>query len=316
MSAGMTLDQFLDPYDIIKELGSGSYSTVYLAQEKKTGKQVAIKLFYNEFADNETIEKEFSIQKQFNCPYIIETYGLYKDADQWILLMEYASGGELFNEIVEHGFFSESDAALIVQQVLIGLKVLHESHIIHRDLKPENLLLSRDVNGEPVIKICDFGLSDVFGEKLMRDYCGTVGYAAPEIMMNVPYDETIDIWSLGVIVYVLMSGCTPFYGETDEILCDRVCKGKYSFPEARFGHISNEAKDFITKMLKVDPRERISIEEALNHPWIVGKAPKIDLAPTKEYLKQYQIEMKAKRVCALLKSRNRFSLLSQDKRAQ
>lgn len=305
----LTLDEFMQPYEIQKEIGKGGFSTVYLGVEKATNKQVAIKCFQSQKSNNETIKKEFDIQKKFDCPYIVDTYGLFSDGDQYVLIMEYVNGGELFDAIVERGSYSEKDAADITQQVLLALKVLHENHIIHRDLKPENLLIQNTDDGKTLCKIADFGLSDIFTNEQMQTYCGTVGYACPEIMKNVPYDKSADIWSLGVIVYILLCGCQPFDGDDQVELTQNILTANFEFFSPEWDDISGAAKNFISRMLQVDQAKRISVDEALKHPWISGNAPSANLDVSKTHLRKFVVDQKAKRVISLLRSKNRFDLL-------
>ena len=226
--------------------------------------------------------------------------------------MEYANGGQLFNKMSQYSY-SESDAAKFVQQILIGLKVLHYNNIIHRDLKPENLLLSKDYNtGETTIKISDFGLAGILSsEKIFSEFCGTTHYTAPEIIDNKPYDSSVDIWSLGVIVYAILSGSYPFSGESDQDLKLNILMTEPKFDSYQWNEISEDAVDFIKKILKFDPKDRITIDEALNHPWLTGNAPKIELDDLRKHLTKFNLNEKIKnignRAKAAIKLRNLIS---------
>ena len=307
----MSFQDFLAPYEILKELGKGGFSIVYLAKERATGKLVAIKVIDKD-VDNENAPKtEFSIQREFESPYIVNILSYYEDESHFLLVIEYVNGGELFDAIVNEGAYSEFDAAKLVQQILIGLKVLHDNNVIHRDLKPENLLLSIDEKtGETTVKISDFGLAGIFSDEKISQYCGTEGYAAPEIMNNVPYDSSVDIWSLGVIVYILLCGFRPFESDDRYELYQQVTSGTVEFPSPEWDEISKEAIDFISQMLKIDPTKRITIEDALNHPWIAGHAPKIQLGDLRQHLKKFNLKRKLKRVANATKAAILFKKIS------
>lgn len=307
----MSIKQFLEPYEIIKELGKGGFSIVYLAKEKATGRLVAIKVIEKDDENTTALKTELSIQREFESPYIVNILSYFEDESHFLLVIEYVNGGELFDAIVNNGAYSEFDAAKMVQQILIGLKVLHDNNVIHRDLKPENLLISvDDATGETTVKISDFGLAGIFSDEKISQYCGTEGYAAPEIMNNVPYDSSVDIWSLGVIVYILLCGFRPFESDDRYELYQQVTSGKVEFPSPEWDDISKEAIDFVSSMLKIDPAQRITIENALNHPWIAGHAPKVQLGDLRNHLKKFNLNRKLKRVANATKAAIMFKKLS------
>ena len=186
---------------------------------------------------------------------------------------------------------------------MIGLKVLHDNNVIHRDLKPENILLSKnEANGETTAKISDFGFADLFSEAKLQKYCGTEGYAAPEIMLHIPYDQSVDIWSLGVIVYVLLSGKLPFDAEDSFTLTKQICKCNPDYTSERWANISKSAIDFIQQMLQFEPEKRITVENALKHEWITGHAPKVQLGDLRNHLKKFNLQRKLKRVANAAKA--------------
>ena len=303
--------KLLDAYEIGRELGRGGFSIVYLATEKATGKQVAIKMIEKDVdVDSAEIASEFKIQRQFDCPYIVNIYDFCEEPTRFILVMEYVNGGELFDAIVNDGPYSEHDAAALVQQILIGLKVLHDNNIVHRDLKPENLILQKNDDGTTTCKISDFGLAGIFTLERMRRYCGTEGYAAPEIMRNVPYDESVDVWSLGVIVYVLLCAFRPFESEDPVELYQLVTNGELEFPSPEWDDVSLLARDFIDKMLQRTPEKRIKIDEALEHPWIQGNAPKVKLGDLHQHLKKFNVKRKLKRVTEVAKAAERLKRIA------
>lgn len=185
-------------------------------------------------------------------------------------------GGELFDKISEEQYFSERDAANIVKQVLSAINYCHQMKIVHRDLKPENLLL--DKGAEPKVTIIDFGTSAMFDpQKKMSQKFGTPYYIAPEVLKK-NYDEKCDLWSIGVIMYILLCGYPPFNGANDKQIIEAVLKGKFTLEgknttiyksiEPEWDDVSDDAKDLVRKLLTYDPAKRISAQDALQHPWI------------------------------------------------
>ncbi|KFG30368.1 calcium-dependent protein kinase CDPK3, partial [Toxoplasma gondii p89] len=276
MTPGMYITQqkahLSDRYQRVKKLGSGAYGEVLLCKDKLTGAERAIKIIKKSSvtttSNSGALLDEVAVLKQLDHPNIMKLYEFFEDKRNYYLVMEVYRGGELFDEIILRQKFSEVDAAVIMKQVLSGTTYLHKHNIVHRDLKPENLLLeskSRDA----LIKIVDFGLSAHFevGGK-MKERLGTAYYIAPEVLRK-KYDEKCDVWSCGVILYILLCGYPPFGGQTDQEILKRVEKGKFSFDPPDWTQVSDEAKQLVKLMLTYEPSKRISAEEALNHPWIV-----------------------------------------------
>jgi len=219
------------------------------------------------------LEREIDIMKKLQHPNIIQLMEVIDTADTLFLVLEFASGGELFDAIVDKGSYSEAEAAKIIHQILDAVLYLHNHGIAHRDLKPENLLLLKNENGEEIIKIADFGLSKDFGEEQLQTSVGTPDYVAPEVLMGEPYDIAVDIWSIGVISYVLLCGFPPFYGDSQKELFENIMDGRYDFPAPEWTEVSKEAKNFIQRILLVDPEKRYTAEEALADEWLKSFEP-------------------------------------------
>ncbi|XP_071520353.1 calcium/calmodulin-dependent protein kinase type 1 isoform X1 [Panulirus ornatus] len=185
--------------------------------------------------------------------------------------MELVTGGELFDRIVEKGSYTEKDAADLIRQVLEAVDYMHDQGVVHRDLKPENLLyFSQDEDSK--IMISDFGLSKMEDSGIMATACGTPGYVAPEVLAQKPYGKAVDVWSIGVIAYILLCGYPPFYDENDANLFAQILKGEFEFDSPYWDEISDSAKDFIRQLMCVDVEKRYTCKQSLRHPWICGNA--------------------------------------------
>merc|ERR1712032_147806 len=189
--------------------------------------------------------------------------------------MEIAAGGELFDKIIESGHFTEVQAAVLMQQIVRAIYYMHENQVCHRDLKPENFLfMTKDPIEKALLKIIDFGLSYKFTQnQVLTTKAGTPYYVAPQVLAG-KYDQLSDLWSVGVIMYVMLCGYPPFFGETDAEVLSKVRLGNFSFNAADWKNVSEDAKNLIRMLLKMNPRDRYTAEQALNHEWIKNKAPK------------------------------------------
>jgi len=217
------------------------------------------------------LQREIDIMQKLDHKNIISLEEVYDEKDTIYLVMELVSGGELFDQIVTRGTYSENDAANIVRQILEAVDYMHANGIAHRDLKPENLLCSGDENN--TIKVTDFGLSKDFGGASLRTSCGTPDYVAPEVLKGHTYDNSVDVWSIGVITYILLCGFPPFYGNTDQQIFEKILRVEYDFPSPDWDNISPEAKQFIKSILIGEPTKRPSAAEALEAAWIKNQAP-------------------------------------------
>jgi len=237
---------------------------------RESGAQRAVKVLRKSQMDAEEqkmLFNEINILKSLDHPNIIKMFEFFEDEKRYYLVTEICKGGELFDEIINRGKFTERDAAVLIKQLLMCINYCHKKNIVHRDLKPENILLEANKEFDQ-IKIIDFGTSVVLDNgKFLEEKLGTPYYIAPEVL-NKKYNQTCDIWSTGVIVYILLSGIPPFNGPSDEEIMKKVRTGKFSFQDACWAGISDKAKDFITQLLTFDVSKRPTAEDAINHPWI------------------------------------------------
>jgi len=260
----------LEGWELGRELGSGHFAKVRLCTNTTTGQVAAVKIIKNPKGSKLAIIKsEVDILKSVEHPYIVRCFDAIDSPDKMYLVMEIMKGGELFDRIVDKGHFTEADAAGVTAKLFSAIKYLHDKNIAHRDLKPENLLMADDTP-ESEVKITDFGLSKAFDEQtqVMQTPCGTPGYIAPEVLVMKGYDKQCDVWSLGVIVYILLCGFPPFYADNDAQLFEKIKRGEFEFLRPYWDPISDSAKDFIRQMLRVDPKQRITCDQALAHPWL------------------------------------------------
>uniref|UniRef100_A0A8C7W1M3 non-specific serine/threonine protein kinase n=1 Tax=Oncorhynchus mykiss TaxID=8022 RepID=A0A8C7W1M3_ONCMY len=251
---------------------TGAFSEVVLAEEKRTQKLVAIKCIPKKALEGKenSIENEIAVLHKLKHANIVSLEDIFESKTHLYLIMQLVSGGELFDRIVEKGFYTEKDASKLIQQILDAVKYLHDMGIVHRDLKPENLLYD-SMEEDSKIMISDFGLSKIEGSgSVMSTACGTPGYVAPEVLAQKPYSKAVDCWSIGVIAYILLCGYPPFYDENDAKLFEQILKADYEFDSPYWDDISDSAKDFIVHLMEKDPRIRYTCDQALQHPWIAG----------------------------------------------
>ena len=266
-------------YKIIKKLGAGAFSEVFLIQNRITNSFECAKIIerssLNSFED-EDIMNEIKTLSAMDHPNIMKIKGYYQTNNHLYIVSEFLSGGELFDRIIEVHNFNESQAAKLIEQILSAVSYLHKHSIIHRDLKPENIVFdSKDKDS--LLKIIDFGTSKKISKnEKLRSRLGTAYYIAPEVLAQ-SYNAKCDIWSCGVIFYVLLFGIPPFNGKTDEEIFEKIKKGNFRFPES--GHkVSSEAKNLISKMLTKNPDSRPTAEQLLKDPWFEKmKEKSIDL---------------------------------------
>ncbi|CBH16529.1 serine/threonine kinase, putative [Trypanosoma brucei gambiense DAL972] len=261
----MTPPVRLGPYCLGEKLGFGNFSTVRLATDEG-GKKFAVKIIDKTRLRKEKMEdqmlREVAIMRSIKHRNVIDLHDVLESANHYYLVLEFVSGGELFDKIVAAKRFDEPTARRYFQQLIAGVHHCHGKGFAHRDLKPENLLL--DAVG--VLKISDFGLGNRQQDILLKTVCGTPNYVAPEVLMERGYNGLCaDIWSCGVILYVMLAGRLPFEDRSMRHLLARIERGEYSMVR----HVSDAAKDLIARMLVVNPKKRITLEAIISHPWFV-----------------------------------------------
>ncbi|KAF8820493.1 calcium-dependent protein kinase CDPK2B [Cardiosporidium cionae] len=251
-----------------RALGQGTYGSVVVGKDRETGAFRAVKTISKSQLKNlDRFRSEISIMKALDHPNIIKLFQTYEDHRSIYLVMELCQGGELFDRIIEKGHFTEKHAAVLMKQIFSALHYLHSNNIMHRDLKPENFLFLHK-SDDSSLKIIDFGLSCRFKPGTFASTkAGTPYYVAPQVLQGC-YDYTCDYWSSGVIMYILLCGYPPFYGETDAEVLEKVRLGNFYFSGPEWKRVSEDAKDLIRRLLRINPQERYSAEQALQHVWI------------------------------------------------
>ncbi|XP_029536612.2 MAP/microtubule affinity-regulating kinase 4-like isoform X1 [Oncorhynchus nerka] len=279
-------------YRLLKTIGKGNFAKVKLARHILTGKEVAIKIIDKNQLNPTSLQKlfrEVRIMKGLNHPNIVQLFEVIETENTLYLIMEYASGGEVFDYLVSHGRMKEKEARAKFRQIVSAVHYCHLKNIVHRDLKAENLLLDADSN----IKIADFGFSNEFtmGNKL-DTFCGSPPYAAPELFQGKKYDgPEVDIWSLGVILYTLVSGSLPFDGQNLKELRERVLRGKYRVPF----YMSTDCEGILRRFLVLNPTKRCTLEQIMNDKWINsgydGEELKAHIEPLEDHNDGSRIEV-------------------------
>ena len=290
-------------YDFGEMLGKGGFAEVRLATEKATGKQVAMKIMTlpanpRSVDDNtrEDVMKEINLLTGLDHPNIVKLYEYFDEKKKFYLSTELMRGGELLKSVIEKERYGENDAKQCFVQMLRGIQYLHENKITHRDLKLENLML--DEKGSNVVKIVDFGLAKRAQETIMDTVCGTPQYVAPEVISGDDtsvYDNKVDMWSAGVVLYVLLGGYPPFYDENEPRLFQKIANGIYDFDDDVWEVVSEDAKDLIRGLLTVNPAKRLDATQALQHKWVKTENAVNNslLATQKNMAKTYRKRLKA-----------------------
>uniref|UniRef100_A0A0D9WKB3 non-specific serine/threonine protein kinase n=1 Tax=Leersia perrieri TaxID=77586 RepID=A0A0D9WKB3_9ORYZ len=308
---GRPMEDVRASYTFGRELGRGQFGVTYLATHKPTGHRYACKsIAARKLAradDADDVRREVHIMHHLTGHRnIVELRGAFEDRHSVNLVMELCEGGELFDRIIARGHYSERAAAALCREIVSVVHSCHSMGVMHRDLKPENFLFLNKREDSP-LKATDFGLSVFFkpGEQF-RDLVGSAYYVAPEVLKR-RYGAEADIWSAGVILYILLSGVPPFWAENEDGIFDAVLQGHIDFSSEPWPSISSAAKDLVKRMLRQDPKERLTAAEILNHPWIRedGEAPDKPLDITViSRMKQFRAMNKLKKVALKVVAEN------------
>uniref|UniRef100_A0A6A7G4F7 Calcium/calmodulin-dependent protein kinase type IV isoform X1 n=1 Tax=Hirondellea gigas TaxID=1518452 RepID=A0A6A7G4F7_9CRUS len=301
-STGRTRRRFNNLFRLDERLGVGHFSTVYACTEISTGKRFAVKVMKRSLVNAVALRDEVAVLRRVgDHPNVVALHDVFDDTDGFRIVMDYCSGGDLFSRIIAEGESSEKRTSEIIFQLASALQHIHACGITHRDLKPENILLtSKDVNAN--IKVGDFGLSTIIQDKsgLMKTVCGTWAYCAPEVIRRVEYTLAVDIWTLGLLMFILLSGYHPFdlFGDLNEAeLITKIQSCDYNFDDPIWDDVSAAAKDIISNLLQVAPEKRMSLEKLLETDWILGRgvpqAPRTKLIDRLQQFKNFRVTVLA-----------------------
>ncbi|KAG7304998.1 hypothetical protein JYU34_010432 [Plutella xylostella] len=263
-----------DHYEMLSEIGRGKFGTVYLCREQSTGLQLAAKLVAVRGRDERrNVEREVDVMRRLRHPRLIQLYDAYEWGKCMCVVLELITGGELFERVIDEDFvLTERACTVFMRQICEGIEFVHRQNILHLDMKPENILCLTKAGNR--IKIIDFGLARFYDpEKKLQVLFGTPEFVAPEVVNFDQIGYGTDMWSVGVICYVLLSGLSPFMGETDIETMANVTVAKYDFDDEAFNEISDDAKDFIRKLLVKDKESRPTAPECLRHGWLARRPP-------------------------------------------
>ncbi|XP_065555189.1 myosin light chain kinase, smooth muscle-like [Lathamus discolor] len=305
-------EQVSDVYTQLEKLGEGKFGMVFRLQEKATGKIRAGKYFRTRTAkEKQAARDEVELMNLLHHPRLVQCLAAFQGPAELVMVMEYVAGGELFERIVDDDFeHTEPSSAQYLRQILEGLQFMHGQAIVHLDLKPENIVCVSP--SSHWLKIIDFGLARKLApDTPVKVLHSTPEFMAPEVVAFEPVSFSTDMWSVGVICYILLSGESPFQGDNDMETLSNITAAQWDFEEETFSEISQLAKDFISQLLQKDPRNRLSSMGALLHPWLQQPQPCSMKALPKERIKQFLIHRKWQKTGKALLALNRLTLLSQ-----
>lgn len=287
---------FHERYTLHHKIKSGTFSAVWEATNNETKVKVAVKVVSRKNLtpnDDQQVLNEVSIMQSLNHRHIVSLIDFYEEKTKFFVVMELLTGGDVFDRIVERTHYTEKDARDLIKNLLEAIYYLHSHNVAHRDLKPQNLLLAHE-GDDADVKIADFGFSKRVHTPLsLLTRCGTPTYVAPEVLKNHPHDTAADMWSVGVILFVLLVGYPPFMEENQRTLFQKIRMGSYEFYEQDWECVSADARDLISNLLTVDPKGRMSARDALRSPWVSGDDDELaskDLNSSLDELRKLKLE--------------------------
>uniref|UniRef100_K3WH13 Uncharacterized protein n=1 Tax=Globisporangium ultimum (strain ATCC 200006 / CBS 805.95 / DAOM BR144) TaxID=431595 RepID=K3WH13_GLOUD len=302
---------WLQHYELGDVLGVGGNGVVNQIVDTRNGKQFAVKsVDVSKFKNREAVVSEVEIMRNITNnikhPNLVKIYKVYEEQDKIYIIMELCTGGELYDSIVKRGCYSEADAADIMKQLLSALQALHKYNILHLDIKPENILLSSKEKDAKIV-LTDFGLARMVNGKKNplqggTSMAGTVGYIAPEVISSHNYTAAADVFSAGVILFILLVGYPPFQGDSEVEILLKIARGDFQFKNEDWAHISTPAKELVSRMLEVRADERITVDEVLNHPWFNEVRSDCELAKTMERLQRFNFDRKSENMGSFMSS--------------
>jgi len=283
-----------------KVLGKGSIALVKEAKHRETQEEVAVKVVLKSKVKNpDHLAREIDILQRIDHPHCVKFNEVYETKLEFYIVMELVNGGELLDRIIDKEYYSESEAALVFVQMISAIEYIHSIGIVHRDLKPDNILYKSTDEKSP-IKIADFGMAKLHSVQdefdPMKTMCGTPIYMAPEVCEKRGYGRECDVWSAGVIMYILLCGFPPFsQDQSVAAIYDQIRKGEYEFPEPFWDEVSPEGIDLVKRMLCMDVNKRITCKEALEHTWVgkfhSGDLPKAHMKHMRGKLKEFKMQL-------------------------
>ncbi|KAG6757351.1 hypothetical protein POTOM_037659 [Populus tomentosa] len=262
-------------YQICEEIGSGRFGTVFRCISRSTGDYFAVKSIVKSLVSGDSLDSQCLLTEPRTLhflsphPHIIQLHNLYEDETHLHMLIDLCSNQDLHDLIITNGVLSENEARVVFTQLMNAISHCHTNGIVHRDIKPDNILFDE----ENTIKLADFGSAEVVTEEeMVSGVVGTPYYVAPEVLLGREYGKKVDVWSAGVVLYIMLAGFPPFYGETAVNIFEAVLRGNLRFPAIVFQSVSASVKDLLRRMLCKDVSRRFSAEQVLTHPWVANVA--------------------------------------------